>query len=155
MWYVTSAPIGSGKTNFDQIPDAANVAVGGLHREQALAKEKVKEDPNDPKIVGAWAPMNSLTNHRDYRSSNHSRRQCPLRLQTSYWPAHGMSSLLKCNPNCRPWALGRLLKKNQALKLSCKLTSRSSRTQSKTWSTRCTSPYLTLRRHWHKSSKPK
>ena len=53
MWYVTNAPIGSGKTNYDQIPDAANVAVGGPHREQALAKAKVKADLNDPMIAGA------------------------------------------------------------------------------------------------------
>ena len=53
MWYVTNAPIGSGKTNYDQIPDAANVAVGGPHREQALAKERVKVDLKDLKIVGA------------------------------------------------------------------------------------------------------
>ena len=54
MWYATNAPIGSGKTNYDQIPDAANVAVGGLPREQALAKkERVKDDLNDPKMVGA------------------------------------------------------------------------------------------------------
>ena len=53
MWYVTNAQIGSGKTNYDLIPEAANVAAGGPQCEQALAKAKVKADLNAPKIAGA------------------------------------------------------------------------------------------------------
>ena len=68
MWCVKSAQIGSGRTNFDQIPGAASVAIGGHPRELALAKEKDREDQASQTTVGIEEAMSYWTNHQGFKS---------------------------------------------------------------------------------------
>ena len=68
MWCVKSAQIGSGRTNFDQIPGAASVAIGGQPREMALAKEKDRVDQTGHMKAGNEEAMSFWRNRQDFTS---------------------------------------------------------------------------------------
>ena len=68
MWCVKSAPIGSGRTNFDQTPDAASVAIGGPPRGLALAKEKDRADQTGHMKAGIEEAMSYWRNLQGFTS---------------------------------------------------------------------------------------